>query len=157
RVESFSHSPTVVGGCLLITAAILITTRYAEGKRQVLSYGAFFLIGVAQGVAVLPGISRSGSTIAAAMLLGMGGTAAFRFSFLLSMPAIAGAVVLKLGNAEAWRSLGWNALVAGTVAFLSGYIALKLLRRVVVGGYFWAFSLYLIPVGAGLLLWSTLE
>ena len=102
----------------------------------------------------MPGLSRSGLTIAVAMGLGMRSQDAFRFSFLLSLPAIAGAAVLELANKETLGTLGVGAWVGGAVALLTGYVALVLLRRVVFVGKLWMFALYLIPVGA-LLVWGT--
>ena len=99
----------------------------------------------------LPGVSRSGTTIAAAMLLGMAPAAAFRFSFLLSLPVILGAVILELPEI-AGASLVVPALVAGSVAFATGYVALRILRTVVVQGRFWWFAIYLVPLGTALIL-----
>ena len=112
------------------------------------------LIGLAQSLALLPGISRSGTTIAAAMALGMRPTEAFRFSFLLSLPAILGAVVLELRDPEVLASLGLAAAVAGGVACLVGWACLLWLRRLVDQGRLWIFSLYLVPVALVLLLWN---
>ena len=114
------------------------------------------LIGVAQGLAVLPGISRSGTTIAAAMLLGMRAPEAFRFSFLLSLPAVGGAVILQLAEPGALAELGAPALIAGSVALVTGYGALRLLRHVVMTGRLWIFAAYLVPAGLGLIVWSML-
>jgi len=154
RVESWSHLPAAVGGFLLVSAAIVWTTRKGGGEQDVLGYGAYLLIGLSQGLAVMPGISRSGTTIAVAMLLGMRASEAFRFSFLLSLPAVAGAVVLKLADPEAFAQLGSSALIAGVVAAVTGYAALRLLRHVVMTGRLWIFSLYLVPVGLTLLVWA---
>lgn len=154
RVESWSHQPPIIGAFLLGSAAAVSTTLGGGGERRVLGLGAYFLIGVAQGLAVMPGLSRSGTTIAAGMLLGLSGPEAFRFSFLLSLPAVLGAVVLKLSEPGAIDQLGSPALIAGVVALVTGYFALRLLRRVVVQGRFWAFALYLVPLGVLLLAWD---
>jgi undecaprenyl-diphosphatase len=155
QVETWSHSPTFVAVCFIITAAILWTTRSTNGGQKVtLTYAGYFLLGIAQGVAVLPGISRSGTTIAAAMLLGMKPGEAFRFSFLLSLPAVLGAVVLELRHPEVLSALGSAAFIAGGVATIVGWGSLLLLRRVVDSGRLWMFSLYLIPLGTGLMIWD---
>jgi undecaprenyl-diphosphatase len=155
RLEALAQIPWVLGACLLVTAVAVVSTRWSgSGTRETLSYGAYFLIGLAQGLAVLPGISRSGSTIALAMLLGMSGASAFRFSFLLSLPAVLGAVVLKLAEPGALSSLGLAGVIGAVVALVTGYAALVLLRRLVTLGRFWAFAIYLIPMGIGLIVWD---
>jgi undecaprenyl-diphosphatase len=153
RVEAWSRASWVVGLGLLASAAGVLSTRRGGGDREVLSYGRVLLVGVAQGVAVWPGLSRSGTTIAVAMLLGMSGPAAFRFSFLLSLPAIAGATLLSLRHTEELRQLGLGAVVGGAVATVVGLLALLLLKRMVDRGQFWTFALYLIPLGVGLCVW----
>ncbi len=154
-VEAWSHVPWIVAICFLGTAVILWTTRgTGAGRKTTVGYGAYFLIGLAQGLAVLPGISRSGTTIAVAMLLGMKPAEAFRFSFLLSLPAVAGAVVLELRDPSVLAELGAAAWIAGGVACAVGWVCLLLLRRVVDSGRLWIFSLYLIPVALGLLVWD---
>jgi undecaprenyl-diphosphatase len=154
-VESWSHIPWIVAICFLGTAVILWTTRRTQGgQNTTLSYGAYFLIGLAQGLAVLPGISRSGTTIAAAMLLGLKPAEAFRFSFLLSLPAILGAVVLELRDPSVLARLGSAAWIAGGVALVVGWGSLLLLRRVVDSGRLWIFSLYLVPMAIALLVWD---
>ncbi len=85
------------------------------------------VIGIAQGLAITPGISRSGTTIVVAMLLGLSPLAAARFSFLMSVPAILGAVVLKLEDAELSEVDPWALSIGGLTALVSGYAALVLL------------------------------
>jgi len=98
-------------------------------------------------VAVLPGISRSGVTIVVAMLLGVQGSAAFRFSFLVSLPAIVGAALLEASGAEGLGSLGPEAWIGGLTALVTGYVALVILRQVVLVGRMWTFAIYLVPLG----------
>ncbi|MFW6067391.1 MAG: undecaprenyl-diphosphate phosphatase [Myxococcota bacterium] len=154
RVEHLARERWVIGLCFLASAGAALATRLARGDRTHLSMVGYLLVGVAQGLAVLPGVSRSGSTIAASMLLGMAPAEAFRFSFLLSLPAIGGALVLELGGGGSLTSVGASAWIGGAAALVVGYAALVLLRRVVVGGRFWAFALYLIPLGTAVLLWD---
>lgn len=156
-VESWSHVPWIIGACLLVTAACVLSTRRGGGALERLPAWAYLLVGVVQGLAVLPGVSRSGSTIAAAMLLGLTAREAFRFSFLLSLPAVTGAVLLKLLEPGALAGLGVPGLVGGAVAMGTGYVALRVLQRLVVQGRFWAFAVYLVPLGAGLVVWDLLR
>lgn len=153
-VERWSHTPAVIGGCFLVSAAMLMATRSGGGKLHLLGPWGYVAIGLAQGLAVMPGLSRSGMTIATAMLLGLSGLEAFRFSFLLSIPAVGGALLLKLLEPGAGAALGPSTWIGGTVALGTGYVALRALRRVVKQGRFWAFALYLAPLGAGLLAWA---
>jgi undecaprenyl-diphosphatase len=157
RVESWSHVPWIIGVFLLGSAVAVLSTLKRAPDARMLSLGAYFLIGVAQGLAVMPGLSRSGTTIAAGMLLGLSGPEAFRFSFLLSLPAVLGAVVLELAKPGALAALGMPALIAGTVALVVGYVALRVLRHIVVQGRLWAFALYLVPLGVGLIAWNFLS
>lgn len=154
HVESLGHLPWVVGGCLLFSAAAVASTRWSGGDRLSPSTAQALLIGLAQSVAILPGVSRSGSTIAAAMLLGVTGAAAFRFSFLLSLPAVAGAVVLSLGEEGALDGLGPGVFLGVAIAMVVGYISLVALRRIVDEGRLAAFAVYLVPLGVGLILWD---
>jgi undecaprenyl-diphosphatase len=154
-VEPLSRSATVVGVCLLGSALAVGSTRWtaagATSPSLDLPVWKALVIGVAQGLAVLPGLTRSGSTIGVAMLLGMSGPAAFRLSFLLSLPAIAGAAVLELRHPEVISSLGAPAVVGAVVAFAVGLVALLGLRQIVARGRFWAFAVYLVPLGLGLI------
>jgi undecaprenyl-diphosphatase len=154
-VEPLSRSAMVVGLCLLGSALAVGSTRWtaARATDDSLSLPVWkaLAIGVAQGLAVLPGLTRSGSTIGIAMLLGMSGPAAFRLSFLLSLPAIAGAAVLELRHPEVISSLGAPAFAGAVVAFGVGLVALLGLRHIVARGQFWAFALYLVPLGLGLI------
>lgn len=158
-VEEWARFPWVVGTCLLVSALLVLTTRRSgtstEAKKEI-SLSAALIVGVVQGVAVLPGISRSGATIAAAMMLGMAGASAFRFSFLLSLPAVAGAALLLLLKDNAFASVPPVLWLGGLVALVVGVVSLLLLRRVVNEGRFWAFSLYLVPVGIGLIVFDLL-
>lgn len=154
RVEAFSRVPWIVGACFLGSAVAVLSTRRGGGELEVLPMWKALLVGVAQGMAVLPGLSRSGSTIAMAMLLGMSGPAAFRFSFLMSLPAITGATLLSMRHTDQLARLGLGAVVGGVVSLVVGYLALVWLRELVTRGRFWTFSLYLIPLGSGLIVWQ---
>lgn len=106
-------------------------------------------IGLAQGFGVLPGISRSGSTIAGALLCGVDREQAGEFSFLLSIPAILGAFVLQLDDLdEIGSAVGLAPVVAGCIAaFVAGLFALSVLMKIVRKGKLEWFAIYLIPLG----------
>jgi undecaprenyl-diphosphatase len=154
HVEPLSELRWFLGVGFLVSAAAVLSTRGRVAGRENLSAGAALLVGLAQGLAVLPAVSRSGLTIAAALALGLSASAAFRFSFLLSLPAVAGAALLELGDASVLSGFSALAWLAAALSFVSGYLALLLLRGLLVRGRFWLFGLYLVPLGAAMLLWD---
>jgi undecaprenyl-diphosphatase len=139
-------SDTLVGCMLILTGTILWVSR--QYYRDETAGGEFnakqaFFIGIVQGFAVIPGISRSGSTIAAGMVAGLDRQTAARFSFLLSVPAIAGAQVLGVKDAVETGFVLNPAIVYGTiVSFVVGLVALKLLLKLVHTGKFHLFAPY---------------
>ena len=145
--EAFTEDLSLIGYGFLISAAVLLASGVARGFADEVSWPQAIIIGLAQGIAVLPGVSRSGATIAVAMLLGVRGNAAFRFSFLASLPAIVGAAVLEAGGSEGLGSLSPAAWVGGAAALVTGYVALVILREIILVGRMWIFAIYLIPLG----------
>ena len=156
RVEEFSRVGWIVGLGLLGSALVVASTRRGGGTLDVLPLSKALIVGVAQGLAVMPGLSRSGTTIAVAMMLGLTGPAAFRFSFLLSLPAVAGATLLSLRHTDELRALGASGPVGGLVALIVGTAALLWLRAIVKQGRFWLFAVYLVPLGLVLVGWHFL-
>lgn len=152
RVEVLSNRAWVVGVCFLLSAAAVLATRGRAGGAERCSAGTALLIGLVQGLAVLPGLSRSGSTIACAMLLGLSAPAAFRFSFLVSIPVIAGATALALGKPGALSQMTATAWLAAAITFIAGYASLRLLRGVLRRGHLWLFAWYLVPLGSAMIL-----
>ena len=172
QLERVFHSPRYAACGLLVTAVVLLAgeaarrRRVREGAAGVeesasggagrLGFGLALLIGTAQAFAIWPGISRSGSTIAAGMLCGLDPRAAARFSFLLSIPAILGAAVLNLPDAVAegvgggWQELLWAGLFAGLV----GWGALRALLAFLGRGAFAWFAIYCVALGTGTLIFT---
>ena len=107
------------------------------------------VIGFAQGIGTLPGISRSGSTIAGALFCGVSRSTAGEFSFIVSIPAILGAFILEAKDlGEVASNCGIAQLVLGcAVAFASGYFALAVLMKLIKKGRLQWFAAYLVPVG----------
>lgn len=151
------ESPRVASALLLMTAAVLVLSSRFRGN---LGYGRIgpargALIGLAQGIGVLPGISRSGITISAGLAAGLDRDTAGEFAFLLAIPAIAGALLLELKDfAELGASVAPGSLAVGFLAaFTAGVAALYLLMPLVRKGRLAWFAVYLIPAGlAGLFL-----
>jgi len=124
----------VVSAALLLVAALMWWgDRHSSGRREMaeLTWMHALAIGVAQAAALIPGVSRSGATITCALFLGFARPAAARFSFLLSIPAIAGAGLFELEDAaQALGADGWAALAVGTAtAAIAGYLSVAWLLR----------------------------
>ena len=154
RFEEAFSSPSFVGGALIFTGAVLTATRFLPKGEKDVSFLRAALMGLAQAVALLPGVSRSGMTLAAARAAKVEGERAAEFSFLMSAPPIAGAALLEIvktvGEAEAAaaRETSWGLCVAGAlIAAVVGWFALKLLVASLKGRWFWLFGPYCIVVG----------
>ncbi len=156
--EALFSSVAAVGLALIFTGLLLMATHYAPRAVRNLEqtgWGRAVLIGLAQGLAITPGISRSGATIAAGLLLGLERELAARFSFVLSIPAILGAMALQIKDLDAVATAPAAPLIIGAiVAALTGYVALKLLIRLVKGGRLHWFAFYCWALGIGALTWS---
>lgn len=156
-VESiFGQGLLVVGCCLLVTAGLLAYSYYGKPRqKESISLIDAFIIGVAQAVAVLPGLSRSGSTIATGLILGNNKAHMAQFSFLMVIPPILGEALLdtikaaKEGFSAAFGDLSVMALVVGFVAaFVSGIAACKWMIGIVRRGKLIYFAYYCVAVGA---------
>ena len=144
--EQLATQPQAVGVALLVTAALLTATHWIRPQARELNLTMALAIGLIQGMAITPGISRSGATIALALLLGLATIKAARFSFLISIPAIAGAAILKLKDGLGDLDL-INAGLGFAVALVSGYLALRWLVALVQARRFAAFAPYCAIVG----------
>ena len=155
--DQIFSSVQLVGIMLLITGTFLWLTRWTNVHGRPLSrmkVSDSLVIGLAQGLAILPGISRSGATISAALFLGIDRELAGRFSFLLCIPAIAGALILSLKSPAAYSTMSAAAIFAGTVAAgLTGFVALKILLKIVRKGRLYYFSPYCWVLGTMALIW----
>ena len=155
-IEEQFASPTVAGALLLVTGFIVYSTRYTveKGRDDEPSWRNAFLIGCAQAFAILPGITRSGTTVATAMALGMAPAAAAEFSFLLGAIAMAGATVLLLPElSEASPELMSLILAGGAAALVSGLLALVIFIWLLRSKRFHVFAWYAWIAGAAFLAW----
>ncbi len=147
----------LVGFMLLITATLLAFTFYAKSKEKEVSFKDAFIIGIAQTIAVLPGISRSGSTIATGLLLGNKREDIARFSFLMVLIPILGENVLSLlkDDLTTTDSIGALPLIVGFIAaFVAGLLACKAMINMVKKGKLIYFALYCAIVGAVAIIWA---
>lgn len=156
-IEAQFSNPVVVGVALLVTGAVVFTTRWTAPRAAspTPSWGVAVAIGCAQAFAILPGISRSGSTVAMALALGVAPLVAAEFSFLLGVIAITGAAVLmlpELGEAGSAALLAIS-IGAGT-ALISGLFAIWLFVRMLDRSLFHTWAWYCWGVGGAFLVWS---
>lgn len=146
-----------VCGGFLVTSALLIFSSTMEKRQSAkgpkeftgISIKQSIIIGIMQGFGTLPGISRSGSTIAGALFGGVNRSLAGEFSFIVSIPAILGAFILELKDlGEMSSSIGAAPIIAGCIAsFAVGYFSLSVLMKIIKKGKLQWFAAYLIPVG----------
>jgi undecaprenyl-diphosphatase len=158
-VTALYDEMTVVALMLLLNGALLFVAerfRHGSRKEEKLTLTDALLTGAAQGAAILPGLSRSGSTIAILLMKGVDGEAAVRFSFLMGLPAIAGAALLSLQDVDRLPSAEIPLYLAGiAVSFCVGIGCIHLLLRLVRRRRLCGFALYCWLAG-GLLLASSL-
>lgn len=157
-IEGLFASSLVVGFTLLATGAMNIITDTKKGEREKLSFADALFVGVAQAIAIVPGISRSGSTIFMARSRGIDAAKAARFSFLLSVPAIVGANMLEIMGNGLRVETPVLYVVGFISAFISGAVAIKLVINMLSQKKFKLFGVYCIIVGvATILLLSPLQ
>lgn len=153
--EAASANLLWLGGNFLVTALLLLSSRRLRVGARGLTIRDGCWVGLVQGLAVFPGISRSGSTIWAALIAGVSREEAFRFSFLLSVPAILGATLYEAGDlggvGEFCLALPKGWFGGAVLAFASGLLSLALLRKLVTSDKWWFFSLYCALLGGGAL------
>ena len=139
----------VVGAMLLLTAALLAFAYYAKPRqKETISYRDAFVIGLAQACAAMPGLSRSGSTIATGLLLGNKKTAVAQFSFLMVLAPILGETLLEAASGELTAGVAAGPLVAGFAAsFLTGCLACRFMLEIVKRGRLIWFAAYCAAAG----------
>jgi undecaprenyl-diphosphatase len=144
----------IVGIMLLITGLILVFAHFNRSREKPIGYSHSIIIGLAQVVAILPGISRSGATISTALLLGISREEAARFSFLMVLLPIIGANA-KIIFSGGWLEEGYSIqplLIGFIAAFISGYIACKWMLSIVKSGKLLYFAIYCFILGMSALI-----
>lgn len=146
----FDGNLTFVGAMLLLTAAILATTYFRKFNNRAIGYFDAFIIGLAQAAAVMPGLSRSGSTIATGLLLGNKREEMAKFSFLMVLIPIIGANLKDIADGQMLsnEAIGWLPLLVGFLAaFITGLLAIRWMLRLVSKGKLIYFAIYCFIVG----------
>ncbi len=153
-IENAFENPSniMVGGALLLTAAFLFATKFAKVNRDEVKYSDSLIIGLAQALAILPGVSRSGLTISTGNILGISRKSAMLFSFYMAIIAIVGANALEFFRTD-FSNID---LAAGIAVFLSSFLvgiaALILLRKIILREKFHLFGIYCLILGIILIL-----
>lgn len=151
-IEDIFMNPILVCGMLIVTGVILYLTKFSKNPVGEVTTKKAFMIGLAQAFAMIPGISRSGSTISTSLYLGVSREEAANFSFLMVIPVIAGAMILEMGEVfevGISNSQISSLLVGFFTAFISGYYALKYLIIILKKQGFHYFAYYCWLVGGG--------
>jgi undecaprenyl-diphosphatase len=154
-IETYFSSFLPIAGAFITCGVVLYFSKTGAEQNGNITYIQALAIGVAQGVALIPGLSRSGLTIAMALMLGVRREKAFKFSFLLSVPAVIGALGLTLYEQHEMLTLvgvGVTEIFVGiAVSLVVSYFALKLLWKALAGRKFYLFAFYCWVIGAILL------
>ena len=145
--ESLFSSTKPVGAALLVTGIILILTKFTQARRDKVSVKDALILGCTQGIAIIPGISRSGMTISTLLFRNLNRDLCFKFSFLASIPIILGAAVFEAKKIGFALNGDGTALIAGFIfSFLSGLLALVILKAVLKRAKFHYFGFYCIAL-----------
>ena len=154
KIKAMFSDTFAVAIAFLVTGFVLFLTVWARNGKDELTYADSVLIGVAQAFALIPGLSRSGLTIAVALLLGVERRRAAEFSFLLAIPAVIGAAIEEIVT-EGFAEINVLSILVGVIiAIIVGYAALRLLLRIVQKGKLYIFSVYCWLLGGLILLFS---
>lgn len=148
QIAGLFDNIVMVGIALIVTGTVLFLTQWAQKQEKPLKGWKAILMGLAQAVAIIPGISRSGSTVSMGMFLGMDREKVAKFSFLMALPLIFGATIMKGKEALGTEGFAWAGIILGTVtAFLFGYFAVKWLLKAITKGKLYMFGFYCLALG----------
>jgi undecaprenyl-diphosphatase len=148
KIESTFSSPVMTSILLMFTGLFLLLTALPRKQDKVINWPKSILIGLGQAMAIFPGISRSGATIAAGLFAGVKPMLIAEFSFLLSIPAIGGALIFKYKELLNLEPMLWGQYLVGMiVSFLSGLLAVYILLDFIRKGKFKYFGIYCLALG----------
>ena len=157
-LEASLQTIPIIGMTFLVGASMLYVSRIGKEKIESVTYAMALLAGIAQGFAVFPGLSRSGVVISSLLLLGLKREKAFKFSFLLSIPAILGDLVIEAytlrGQFAVQGVSSVNLLVGLVLAMIAGYAAIRIVWKLVTTRRFHYFAFYTWSLGVVLILLS---
>jgi undecaprenyl-diphosphatase len=142
QIDSIFAKITLLPFFFLITSGLVFSTSFFGKQKKKLDYKKALLIGLAQAVAILPGVSRAGSTISVALMLGLSTTEAFNFSFCLFIPASIGAVILSAKDLTSFDVFTPVNMFSFVLTVIIGLIALNILKKVLTNRKYWYFSYY---------------
>jgi undecaprenyl-diphosphatase len=153
--EACSGSPSMLGVCFLGSALAVGSTYLApQGEKDTPTHWGALLCGVAQGAAILPGVSRSATTLTVLLWLGMRGERAFELSFLMSIPALVAGAILAAHHAIGGHESAWAIVLSTCMAFVAALGALRVLRTMVMRNTVAGFAIYLLPLGLATVAWG---
>ncbi len=151
----FSNIPAVALA-LLITGCVLFFSEKRPGNKKMGILDSL-LIGLAQGVAIIPGVSRSGVTLATGLLRKIDKATAFRYSFLLSVPAVIGATVMESKDLAVGNLDTVPLILGATISMIVGYVSLKLVQKIVMSEKFHLFAYYCWTIGIAIILFTIFQ
>ena len=149
-IEKLFESPIAIATALIFTGTIIYLTKFSSIKKNTISFFDSILIGIAQAFALIPGISRSGATIATALLLGIKHEKAMKYSFLLSIPAVLAAAIGKTLSLNYQGINIYSILIGMIVSIVVGLFSLKFLKITLNKKLFYAFAPYCWILGISL-------
>jgi undecaprenyl-diphosphatase len=157
-LEDTLQQLSIIGVTFAIGATLVYSSKLGKESTDIITYQMALMMGIAQGFAIFPGLSRSGATISTALLLGLKREKAFKFSFLLSIPAILGDTLVETYKQQgqiALSGIGSTDLLIGVaIAIVVGFIAIRIVSRVVATRRFHYFAVYTWLLGAALVIAS---
>jgi undecaprenyl-diphosphatase len=155
-LESTLQQLLIIGTTFIIGATLLYTSKLGKENTETITIPTALIMGIAQGLAIFPGLSRSGATIAIALLLGLKREKAFKFSFLLSIPAILGDTIveaIKQRGQIALSGIGnTELLIAILITIIVGYISIKIVSKTIRSKKFHYFAIYTWLLGTTLII-----
>lgn len=156
NIEQLFSSLLAVGVALFINAGVLFFSERRKGNKKMGTLDSF-LIGIAQAAALIPGVSRSGLTVSTGLLNRINKKTAFRFSFLLSIPAILGATLFEFRDIST-VNIELTSIVVGTgLSMVVGYVSLKLLQHIVMSEKFHLFAYYCTILGVAIIFYTIFQ
>lgn len=143
QIGTIFGNPKLLPFFFLITAIFVLSTKWAKETNSEMDFKKALVIGIFQAIALLPGVSRAGSTIFIGLMMGLSAEEAFKYSFSLFIPASLGAIVLGAKDIHGLNIQTGTLAIAFVVAFIVGIFALSILKKSLTTQKFWLFSLYI--------------